>query len=509
MRLLAPSVLLAACAPDAVIDTTDLEQLSPGEYHAERVLVGFDGSLPKLDHSGIRLSARSIGEGMAVVEVPAGEDALSVVAELRSRRGLTFVEPDVIRTISANDPYIAYQWGLERIGAPSAWDVGEAGDGVVVAVVDTGVSGDGSDGFSRLLDGKDYVDDDNDADDENGHGTHVAGTIAQATDNGIGVAGIAPGAAILPVRVLDADGSGFTSDVVAGILYAVSEGADVINLSLGSTAPSTAEELALAAAVDAGVLVVAATGNDGSDSALNYPAVYDDAVAVAATDYNDSRTSYSNAGAGVDLAAPGGDTGADLDGNGYGDGILQETRNSNGWGYYFYQGTSMATPHVAGAAAVLMGAGATADEARALLEATAMDRGADGWDSEYGHGVIDLPAALDALAEDTGGEDPDEDTGGEDPDEDTGGEDVTPPSLDFFEMRPRPDRTRFIVAADEPATLLVCMDGAPCAFSPEGMRHDVYIDTWSQTYSLWLTDAAGNALERIEAPTRRRPRNNR
>lgn len=485
-----------------MVDTTDLAQLSPGEYNTQRVMVGFDSSLPMLDHSGIRLRAHSIGEGIAVVEVPAGEDALSVVTSLRSRSGLTFAEPDVVRTISANDPYIAYQWGLERIGAPSAWDSGEAGSGVVVAVVDTGVSADGADGFSSLLVGKDYVDDDADADDENGHGTHVAGTIAQATDNGIGVAGVAPGASILPVRVLDADGSGYTSDVVAGILYAISEGADVINLSLGSTAPSTSEELALAAAVEAGVLVVAATGNDGSDSALNYPAVYDDALAVAATDYNDTRTSYSNAGDGVDLAAPGGDTAADLDGNGYGDGILQETRNSNGWGYYFYQGTSMATPHVAGAAAVLMGAGATAEEARALLEETAMDRGADGWDREYGHGVIDLPSALAAMAdeEDPDGEDPDSDDG-------TSEEDVTPPAITFFKVRSRPHQTRFTLATDEPASLLICMDGAPCAFSAEATEHSLRIGTWSPTHSMWLTDSAGNTLERLEVPTRRPPRN--
>lgn len=484
MRILAPSILLTACSPELVADITDLEQLSAGEFHTERVLVGFSGALPTLEISGQRLRTRDLSEGIAVVEVPAGEDALSTVARLRRQPGLSFAEPDVLRQV-AGDPYQSYQWHLDNIGASEAWSSGYTGNGAVVAVVDTGVAAGGSDGFSNLLDGYDFVDDDSNADDENGHGTHVAGTIAQATGNGVGVGGVAPDAAILPVRVLGADGSGYTSDVVAGILYAIEEGADVINLSLGSTSASTAEAVALAAAVNAGVLVVAATGNDGNDSSINYPAVYDDAMAVAAVDYSGNRTGYSNAGEGVDIAAPGGDTGADLNGDGYGDGVLQETRSGNTWGYYFYQGTSMATPHVAGAAALLMAAGATADEARALLEDSASDHGADGLDTEYGHGNLDIEAALSLMEE------------SEDPGDDEAG-DTTAPEVVHFRMKPHKLSTQFMVAASEPAELTICMNGAPCVSSALAVYHQIRIETWSPTYSMWLTDAAGNTLEVLE-----------
>ena len=518
MRLLVPSILLAACAPQLQPDTTDLEQLSVGEYHSSRVLVGFEGELPALDHAGHRLKARYLTDSIAVVTVPTGEDVLDVLTDLRRRPGLSFVEADVVRSIAAEDPYLYYQWHLDNIGAPAVWSAGETGAGIIVAVVDTGVAAGGPDGFSNLMSGYDFVDGDSDADDENGHGTHVSGTIAQATDNGIGVAGVAPDAAILPVRVLDADGTGYTSDVVAGILYAVSEGADVINLSLGSTSASTAESIAVAAAADAGVLVVAASGNNGSDTAVNYPAAYDSAVAVAAVDYVGTRTGYSNGGIEVDLAAPGGDSSADLNGDGYGDGVLQETRGSGGWGYYFYQGTSMAAPHVAGAAALLMGAGASAEEAQMLLETTAIDRGEEGPDTEYGYGVIDIKAALAAMEvpdeeepeEEAPEEEPEEDDDpSEDPEEEPGEDpddgDTTAPELEFFEMLPRPTHTRFVLAVNEPATLLICMHGAPCKTSAESKRHNLRIETWSPTYSMWLTDAAGNVLEHLEAATREPP----
>ena len=487
MHRVSPSVLLAvACSPQVLPDNTDLETLSPEDHHVSRILVGFQDTLPTLHHGGQRLRANALGGGVALVEAPEGEDVISVIAGLRRRGDLRFVEPDVVRTITAQDPYRSYQWHLDDVGAPAAWDLGQTGQGTIVAVIDTGVAAGGSDGFASLLDGYDFVDDDSNADDEHGHGTHVAGTIAQATNNGIGGAGVAPDASILPVRVLGPDGSGYTSDVVAGILWAVAEGADVINLSLGSTSASTAEELALAAAVEAGVLVVAATGNDGFDSSLNYPAAYDDALAVAAVDAAGERTWYSNAGSGVDLAAPGGDTSVDLNNDGYGDGVLQETRSGGQWGYYFFQGTSMATPHVAGAAALLMGAGASAEEARELLQDSAVDRGEAGLDTEYGHGLIDVEAAL-ALMEDPG----------EDP---TTG-DTTAPELKWLRVKAFPNWTRFVVKADESATLTVCLGAMGCRTRDANTQHTVTLPGWSPTYSLWLTDEAGNITERLDQNT--------
>ena len=368
------SLLFACTAPttsDFDLDDHQLAALDPSEVHPSRVLV-FD------DEGGFEIRHES--------------DPLGAVQALRDR-GI-YAEPDLRRSIGSltggGDPLSSYQWHFRAIGVEPG--VTQAtGSGVIVAVVDTGVSRLGNDTPASMLDGYDFVLDAPNADDQNGHGTHVAGTIAQATGNGVGAAGLAPDATVLPVRVLDADGSGWASDVALGIEYAVDQGADVINLSLGSSSPSRAERRALRYAVDHGVLVVAASGNDGG--ATGYPARYPEAVAVAATAGDGRLTRYSNTGA-IELSAPGGDTGSDADGDGYNDGVLQETFVDGAWGYWFFQGTSMAAPHVAGAAALLVGEGATPDEARELLAQTAVDMGRPGWDGRTGAGLIDVEAAL-------------------------------------------------------------------------------------------------------------------
>jgi serine protease len=380
----------------------------------------------------------------------------------------------------------------------------------VVAVLDTGVSAQGSDTPTGLQGGWDFVDDDSDASDLHGHGTHVAGTIAQATNNGVQGAGVAPGAGILPVRVLDADGSGYTSDIIDGIVWAVDNGAQVLNLSLGSNSSSASELLAVEWAVEQGAVVVAASGNNYG-ATVSFPAGYEAALAVGATDAEDARAAYSNRGTALDLVAPGGDLNADLNGDGYGDGVLQESFSGSEWGAYFFQGTSMAAPHVAGVAALLIAEGATAAEAEEVILNTADDLGAEGWDSSTGVGLLNAGQAVTQWLE----RDVDEPAEEEDPTEDGSEEDGTPeqetdrwdwepeqegaerPDVDAPEvvrqdLRRRDNRVSIMVITNEPSTLQVCTHARRCIETKLSRRHTVRLETDARRLRLAVEDEAGN-----------------
>lgn len=255
---------------------------------------------------------------------------------------------------------------------------------------------------TSFLAGWDFVNNDAHANDDNGHGTHVTGTIAQTTNNGFGVAGVAFGTTIMPVKVLNAAGIGPISWIADGIYYATDNGADIVNLSLGGSSASTTLENAVAYAYNNGVVVVASSGNE--NAAVGYPAAYDDyVIAVGATQYNEIKAPYSNYGASLDLVAPGGNTGVDLNGDGYADGVLQNTFGNTtvDWAYWFWQGTSMAAPHVSGVAALVLARNPalSPDELRSVLESTAEDLGSTGWDSQFGWGLVDARAALESVAE--------------------------------------------------------------------------------------------------------------
>ncbi|MGQ9502651.1 MAG: S8 family serine peptidase [Anaerolineae bacterium] len=314
-----------------------------------------------------------------------------------------------------NDPYFDRQWNFQAIQVPQAWDYA-GGQGVVVAVIDSGVAYEDFENYRHAPDlantvfvpGYDFVNNDLHANDDFGHGTHVAGTIAQSTNNGRGVAGVAFGATLMPVKVLNARGQGGFDALARGVIFAADQGARVINLSLSGRKSSQLLQDAIQYAADKGVLIVAAAGNSGGT--VEYPAAYNPVIAVGAVDYRLQRARYSNFGSQLDLVAPGGDTRVDANGDGLPDGILQETFQGDPTHFALHnmEGTSMAAPHVAGVAALLFAfnPAATAAQVRQVLEMTARDLGAPGLDENYGYGLVQAAAALAAMGAQTPTETP-------------------------------------------------------------------------------------------------------
>jgi serine protease len=301
-----------------------------------------------------------------------------------------------------NDPCFRYQWHLRQLGLPDAWKLG-TGKGVVVAVIDTGVTKVADLADTKFVPGFNFLSNNANAADDHGHGTHVAGTIAQSTNNKLGVAGVAPDVSIMPLKVLSAKGSGSVAGIAQAIRWAADHGANVINMSLGGPMPIGALASAVKYAHGKGVVVVAAAGNDGRGR-VGYPARYPGVIAVAATQFDESTTFYSNWGPEIDIAAPGGNVRVDQNGDGKPDGVLQHTivpGDTSRSDYLWFMGTSMASPHVAGVAALIVGAGVHKPDAveEILLGTARKPKGHTILDStrvddHYGAGLVDAGAAL-------------------------------------------------------------------------------------------------------------------
>ena len=287
-----------------------------------------------------------------------------------------------------NDPYYEDQWALNKIGAPQAWEATK-GEGALIAILDTGVDFSHDDLSAKLRDDldRDFVNETHTAQDDHGHGTHVTGIAAAATNNEEGIVGLGWEAEILPLKVLNQQGNGALSDAAQAIYYATNMGADVINMSFAtdpsynlqcSDVPILVE--ALTYAYEHGVVVVAAAGNDGQDAQNVVPANCPYVLTVAAAKSDDEIAAFSNHGAEIDLVAPGVS-------------IYSTYRNNR---YSYKSGTSMAAPFVSGLAALLQShyPAYTPDHAAAAMQENALDLGDPGWDPIYGAGRIDVAAAI-------------------------------------------------------------------------------------------------------------------
>jgi serine protease len=440
-------------ARDAMLAVLDQGEFVPGDVivaYRQDVLPASAQSRAQISAAGLPLQATAaLGVGRAQLYRASDADrqrTIEMIEELNQRPDVLYAQPNYIyhplRT--PNDEFYEFQWHYEDINLPQAWDITVGSPDTIVAVVDTGILFDENvssrthpDFIGKVLPGFDFISDprigvdgnardDNafdDGDEPNGqssyHGSHVAGTVAASTNDGRGAAGVNWSAQILPIRALGA-GGGITTDILDGILWSAGfqvQGvpnnptpADVINLSLGGGAPcSPFEQQVYDTVAKEGVIVVVAAGNENQNAANVSPASCTGVITVGAVDTFGQRAPYSNFGLRVDVMAPGGDTSVDSDGDGFSDGVLSMNFDdaSGQFDFKFFQGTSMASPHVAGVVSLMKGLRPelTTEQAVAILQSTARPLSASDCNRpdarECGAGLIDAAAAIAATSGNT------------------------------------------------------------------------------------------------------------
>jgi subtilisin len=374
--------------------TLSAQQQPPAGQRRVDVLITFDRTPGPAERALVNGLGGQVRFSYTIVPGMAASLPDTAVAALGNNPRVLAIEPD--GQVFGHDAELDAVWGVTRIGSGDAHSTGVTGQGVVVGVMDSGIAYDHPDLNANYLPSAswDFVNSDADPFDDNKHGSHVSGTVAAADDNS-GVVGVAPSAEIAALKVLNAQGSGAWSGVIAALDKAVRDGViDVTNSSFGSSSnPGTLVESAYDAAWAAGIVNVASAGNSGNcggkGNSVGYPARFASVIAVGATTSSDGRPCFSSTGPDVELAAPG----------------VSIYSTVPGGGYAYFNGTSMASPHVAGAAALLISAGVTDsngdnhvnDEVRNILTSTAIDLGSSGRDTQFGFGLVDVVAALAAL----------------------------------------------------------------------------------------------------------------
>lgn len=410
----------AVSQADAFVESRVLARFTAGANEAAVVAA-----------AGARIQ-RDLVLGIRVLSVPAGRE-LAVVRALSNNPNVEFAEPDYIRTfgdpavVSLSDPFFGYKWDLDNDGSIynstsqvlastgaedadmdwlEAWNqLGAVNGSAVIGIMDTGIRHDHEELVGRIKADYDFFAGDSDASDDHGHGTHVAGIAAAATNNSKGVAGVAFASNVQFVIAkvcgrAKRGPSGYgcpLSAIADGIVWAVDNGAHVLNVSLGGSSGSSAEQSALQYARANNVLPFCAAGNDGGT--VSYPAAFPECVAVSATDWGDNLASYSNFGPQIELSAPGGD---DEDPNGYS--YIASSYYDSPTSYVLMAGTSMASPQAAGLGALLHALGITDDDDKlSRMKGSADDLGASGRDNLYGYGRINVYNAVNGLSGGGGG----------------------------------------------------------------------------------------------------------
>ncbi|MEZ5570461.1 MAG: S8 family peptidase [Halioglobus sp.] len=424
---------------EEVMQSMGMEQRA-GDRGRERLMALRRGAISVLQQEQRLGRAAAKRSTISDPDLRARWETLMTIKALRKNPRVRFAEPNYqVRALAIpNDDAYPLQWHYPLIGLPDAWDTTTGDPGVVVAVVDTGILATHPDIVGQLVQGYDFVRDPVSAGDGDGidanprdeidtagstsqsfHGTHVSGTVSARGNNLIGVAGSAFSCRVMPVRALGTGGGGTSYDVDQAVRFAAGlpndsgtvpqQRADVINLSLGGSPFSQATQNLYNEVRAAGVMVVAAAGNEASD-APGYPAAYDGVISVSAVDAQQRLTTYSNTGPQIDVAAPGGDNSVDLNGDGYPDGILSTGGSVSAGGvnfvYSFLSGTSMAAPHVAGVLALMksVNPNLTPADVDAMLAAGELsdDLGVPGRDNQFGYGIINAQRAVLAALEATG-----------------------------------------------------------------------------------------------------------
>ncbi len=357
---------------DRSVEKSLSKSLSMNDRTSGRFIVTFKG---RPDHAVVQEAGGSVVYNYNIIPAMAVKGPQEFITNLAANPSVLRIEPD--KKVFALDAELDNTWGVKRIGSGAVHAGGNSGNGVRVGILDSGIDYLHEDLIDNYVGGVDFVNNDDDPMDDYGHGTHVAGTVG-AKDNGIGVVGVAPEAHLYAVKILNSSGSGNWSDIIAALDWAVTNNIQVTNNSYGASSyPGVAVETAFDNSANAGLIHVASAGNSGNPPGkgdnVGYPGNFTSVIAVTATDINDKRARFSSTGINAEIAAPGVN--------------VRSTRM--GGGYVNFNGTSMASPHVAGTVALALAADVSVNDVRSLLQTTADDLGDPGWDPHYGFGLVD------------------------------------------------------------------------------------------------------------------------